>query len=328
MNTLITLLFWLFIIIVSSYFLAEGADRLGFKIGRRFMGRTILGIATTLPEIAIVFVAASKGILDVGIGATFGSNVLMITLGLSLMVLIATTKLSLNPAKELNVSFFKLDFYYLLLTAVVSVITFMNGYDIYDAIIFAGLYIGYVYQSYKESHKERTESINEGILTRKQILLYSLFIIFGSLGIFVGAGPFTENLKKYSIEIGVPAVILALIIAPIGGEMPEKLSMMLLARKGGKSVEISIGNVFGSKILNNTLLITFFILGALTYGHSVIPSEPISFTLVAMTSILTSLSMLTFVDRKLDKKDGFILFVLYIVAILIQILIVEFKIFH
>ncbi|HLI45699.1 MAG TPA: hypothetical protein VKU94_00720, partial [Geobacterales bacterium] len=306
-------------------FLSEGADRLGSKIGRRFMGRTVLGIATTMPEIAIVFAASAKGFLDVGIGATFGSNVLMITLGLALMVLVATTRLSLNPSKVLNVGSFKLDFYYLLLTAVIAVITFMNGYDIFDAIIFAALYFAYVYQSYKESIYEReNEEIDEN-LSLKKVVLYSVYIIAGAIGIFFSAGPFTEDLETFSQEIGVPAVILSLIIAPIGGEMPEKISMFMLARKGGKSVEISIGNVFGSKILNNTLLVTFFIAGALVYGHPVIPSHPLSFTLIALTGIITALAMLTFVDKKLDAKDGFLLLFMYIAAILVQYMFVEFR---
>jgi len=176
MNTILSLLFWLLIIIISSYFLSEGADGLGAKIGRRFMGRTILGIATTTPELAIVFAASAKGFLDIGIGATFGSNVLMITLGLSIMILIATTKLSLRPSKVLNVEGFKIDFYYLLLTAVISVITFMNGYDMIDAIIFTALYFSYIYQSFIESKKERMEFSHEANLSKNKIILYSCFL--------------------------------------------------------------------------------------------------------------------------------------------------------
>ncbi len=327
MNTLLATIFWLSLIIVSSYILAEGADRLAIKIGRKFTGRIILGIATTLPEIAIVFAASAKGLFDIGIGATFGSNILMMSLGLAIMVLVATTRLSLRPAKEIDVGSFKLDFFYLLFTAVIAVITFMDGYDMLDFFIFLFLYLFYSYQSYKESNIEREEMEKEAELTRKKILLNSILVLLGSIGIFFSAGPFAENLKKYSIEINVPAIILALVIAPIGGEMPEKLSLIFLARKGGKSVEISIGNIFGSKILNNTLLISAFILGGLFYGHSKIPSDPLSFFLVSLAGLVTAISMLTFVDRKLNAKDGIVLAILYVIVIYLQYLITELRIF-
>jgi len=321
MQTLFSLLFWLFILVISSWFLAEGADKLSHKIGRRFIGRIILGIATTLPEFAIVYFASHNKFFDVGIGAVFGSNILMISLGLSVMVLIATTRLSLKPAKYIETKVFSLDFYFLIITALISVILFLDGFDLIDGIIFAFLYFLYTYLAYLESKKEIKEIMLENIiLTKKEIILSTIFIIIGSIGIFISADPFTKDIKILSLEIGIPAAILSLLIAPIAGEMPEKLSLMILARKGGKSVEISIGNIFGSKILNNTLLITTFILGAI-FGANVyhIESNDVTFLIVAWAAVLTFISMLTFVDDKLSKKDGILLFLLYVITIILQI---------
>jgi cation:H+ antiporter len=136
----------------------------------------------------------------------------------------------------------------------------------------------------------------------------------------VGGGPFIDSVKNFSVEVGIPAVILALLIAPIAGEMPEKLSLYILARKGGKSLEIAIGNIFGSKILNNTLLITTFIVAVIidTGKITSIPSHEITFILVAWTAILTIVAMITFADDKLSRKDGLLLLALYIITIVLQ----------
>ena len=76
----------------------------------------------------------------------------------------------------------------------------------------------------------------------------------GTAGIFLGADPFIRSLEGFSIEVGISVIVLAVIISPIAGEMPEKISMMLLARKGAAGASIAVANVLGSKILNNTLL--------------------------------------------------------------------------
>jgi cation:H+ antiporter len=314
------LLFWLFIIVISSYMLAEGADRLGVRIGRRFIGRTVLAVVTTFPEFVIVYFAVLKGFYDVGIGAVFGSNILMISLGLAVAVLIATTRLSLRPTKEINTNVFKLDFYFMLLTAVFSVILFIDGYDIIDGIIFALFYFAYVYLTFKESKIEREETLKQESISRTTLIISTLLVIFGGLGIMVGGGPFIDSVKNFSAEAGIPAVILALLIAPIAGEMPEKLSLYILARKGGKSLEITIGNIFGSKILNNTLLITTFIVAVIidTGKITSIPSHEITFILVSWTAILTIVAMITFADDKLSRKDGLLLLALYIITLVLQ----------
>ena len=93
-------------------------------------------------------------------------------------------------------------------------------------------------------------STNKNDMT-KAILAFAA----GTLGILVAAGPFIDSLQTFSEDIGVSTIVLAVIISPIAGEMPEKISMMILARKGAAGTAIAIANVLGSKILNNSLLL-------------------------------------------------------------------------
>ena len=50
-------------------------------------------------------------------------------------------------------------------------------------------------------------------------------------------------MQGFSLEVGISAIILAVMISPIAGEMPEKISMMILARKGAAGASIAIANV-------------------------------------------------------------------------------------
>ena len=91
------------------------------KYGAKFIGRKPpLSVATTLPEIAIVIYAGAGGFYGWSRGGGLGSNLLMTTLGLSIMLLIATTRLSKAPLKGVNVATFKLDKIFLLATTVIK----------------------------------------------------------------------------------------------------------------------------------------------------------------------------------------------------------------
>lgn len=125
------------------------------RYGAKFVGRTLLSIATTLPEIAIVTYAAADGFYGIAIGAGLGSNLLMMTLGLSIMLLIATTRLSKAPLKGIPVGMFKPDKIFLLGTAVISAALFVDGYNFVDGFAFSALFITYIIMAFLEMREER-----------------------------------------------------------------------------------------------------------------------------------------------------------------------------
>src|SRR5262245_59822525 len=239
------MLLWLGELTAASFVLSYGAEHLSKKYGAKFVGRTLLSVATTLPEIAIVIYAAADGLYGTAIGAGLGSNLLMMTLGLSIMLLIATTRLSKAPLKGVEVASFKLDKIFLLATAVISAVLFLDGYNFIDGIIFAGMFGAYLIMALREMRienklKKETATgdgpdtiVKAGSLqgANREMMKAMLAFAAGTAGIFFGASPFIASLQGFSLEVGVSVIILAVIISPIAGEMPEKISMMLLARK-------------------------------------------------------------------------------------------------
>src|SRR5215218_5902497 len=148
------MLLWLAELTVASWILSYGAEHLSKKYGGKFVGRTLLSVATTLPEIAIVVYAAAAGSYGVAIGAGLGSNLLMMTLGLAIMLLIATTRLSKAPLKGVDVSTFKLDKIFLIITAIVSGVLFIDGYNYIEGIVFAGMFGAYLVMALLEMRAE------------------------------------------------------------------------------------------------------------------------------------------------------------------------------
>jgi cation:H+ antiporter len=339
------MLLWLGELIISSWVLSYGAEHLSMKYGAKFVGRTLLSIATTLPEIAIVIYAAADGFYGIAIGAGLGSNLLMMTLGLAIMLLIATTRLSKAPLKGIAVGMFKLDKIFLLATAVISAALFIDGYNFLDGFAFSALFIAYIIMAFLEMRKDRKKESLEGDsglrksehrneiseindssgpsrMFDKDMVKAVLAFVAGTVGIVFGAGPFIHSLQGFSLEVGVSVIILAVIISPIAGEMPEKISMMILARKGAAGASIAIANVLGSKILNNTLLLAVAVFGAMYHGgfYTTIELTPVlSYQVILVTSV-TIIALLPLFRKEIGLKVGILLASMYLVSLFIQFL--------
>src|SRR5574341_1923492 len=149
------MILWILELTGASYLLSYGAEHLAKSFGTRFVGRTLLSVATTLPEIAIVVYAAAGGFYGTAIGAGLGSNLLMMTLGLAVMLLVATTRLSKSPLKGIDVSTFKLDKIFLIATAAISAVLFIDGYSFIDGVIFSGLFGAYLFMALADMRQER-----------------------------------------------------------------------------------------------------------------------------------------------------------------------------
>ena len=339
------MLLWLGELIISSWVLSYGAEHLSMKYGARFVGRTLLSIATTLPEIAIVVYAAADGFYGIAIGAGLGSNLLMMTLGLAIMLLIATTRLSKAPLKGIAVGMFKLDKIFLLATAVISAALFIDGYNFLDGFAFSALFIAYIIMAFLEMRKDRKKETLEGDsgfrksehrngiseinassgpsrMFDKDMLKAVLAFVAGTVGIVFGAGPFIHSLQGFSLEVGVSVIILAVIISPIAGEMPEKISMMILARKGAAGASIAIANVLGSKILNNTLLLAVAVFGAMYHGgfFTTIELTPVLSYQVILVTTVTIIALLPLFRKEIGLKVGILLASMYLVSLFIQFL--------
>lgn len=346
-NNLLNMLFWLGELTLSSWILSYGAEHLSEKFGAKFVGRVLLSIATTLPEIAIVIYAAAQGSFGIAIGSGLGSNLLMMTLGLAIMLIIATTRLSNAPLKQIDVSTFKNDMIFLIFAAIVSFVLFLDGFNYIDGLIFTGLFAGYIILSLYEMKVEKRDKISNKNIDKisnnnndnKELLVEENIsddtsddknkflkaigtFLLGAIGILFGAEPFIHSLEGFSVEVGISAVVLAVIISPIAGEMPEKISMMILARKGAAGASIAIANVLGSKILNNTLLLAVAVFAAMySFGfEKVIEMTEILYYQMILVTIVTIVAVLPMFRKKIGLRFGFILLFMYIICILIQFL--------
>jgi cation:H+ antiporter len=87
---------------------------------------------------------------------------------------------------------------------------------------------------------------------RKPGLLISLAQLLVGLGAMVGgAHLFVEELLHIAEDVGVEPVVLALILAPLATELPEKVNSFFWVREGKDA--LALGNITGAMVFQSTI---------------------------------------------------------------------------
>ena len=203
------------------------------------VGILIVGIGTSLPELASSLVAVFAGAPEIVAGNVVGSNIanILFILGLSAVIAgkLTTSKYLIDLDIPLLVSTTAL----FLVSAWDGVITFP------EAILLLGSFVFYVMYTLKEGQgKEKDESVVKIKFTKQDTIL----MIAGLLGLIFGSKYLVESVIKLSELFGVSAGAFSLAAVAIGTSLPE-LTVSVKAALQGKS-EVAIGNIFGSNIFN------------------------------------------------------------------------------
>ncbi|HLL39625.1 MAG TPA: hypothetical protein VK357_08145, partial [Rubrobacteraceae bacterium] len=74
----------------------------------------------------------------------------------------------------------------------------------------------------------------------------------------LGAEVFVEAVGHTAETIGLPAGLVALILAPLATELPEKLNSVLWVRAGTDT--LALGNITGAMVFQSTVPVTFGVL--------------------------------------------------------------------
>jgi cation:H+ antiporter len=137
-----------------------------------------------------------------------------------------------------------------------------------------------------------------------------LLVMIGLVGLTLGGQWIVNGAVKLAMRFGMSESLVGLTIVAIGTSLPELATSAMAAYK--KNVEIAVGNVVGSNIFN-----VFLVLGV----SSTIKPLPfqtrsnLDIAVVILSSLLLFLFMFTGKKRSLDRWEGIVFVVLYVVYI-------------
>ena len=256
------------LLIIGFVFLIKGADFFVLSsssmarkhnISPLIIGLTLVAFGTSLPELAVSFVASltvQPGMTaDIALGNVVGSNIVNITLILGLTALVKSVPVSPTMHKR--------EFPYLILTTIVLVIfTFLFQVDYlivwWEALILLILFIMYIYLMVTNKNQPLEGSEIKIINQKKAVIL----LIVGILGVSIGGFMVTKGaefiavkvlVNSFSMTLSKATTLVGLSVVAIGTSLPEMVTSIVAAKKGEN--EIAFGNIVGSNIFNSLFII-------------------------------------------------------------------------
>ena len=144
-----------------------------------------------------------------------------------------------------------------------------------------------------------------------------IYLVIGFVLLIKGADWFVDGASKIADKLGIPKLVVALTIVAFGTSAPEAAVSITAAMHGDSSIDIAIGNVLGSNIMNVLVILGIScIICPLAVQKS---TRKYEIPFVIFISIL--LSAFGMLDGEIGRVDGIIfagLLVLFIIYLLIM----------
>lgn len=304
---------YIMLLIVGFIILIKGADIFvdgsssiagNFKISKMIIGLTIVAFGTSAPEFAVSVQSLLSGNGDIVLGNVIGSNILNILLivGASSMVHALSVKNN-TVKKELPTTILITTLFIVLLSDslfdhVAS--TFTRN----DGIVLLLFFLVFIYYLVGIVKNKVEEDSKENYMPLMKAFTYT---IFGIVAIILGSNLVVHNASSLASLIGVSQKMISLTIIALGTSLPELVTSITATKKG--EYDIAIGNVVGSNLFNLGVVIGLPV--ALLGGISKINFNYIDLIVMLVSAILLFLFSVN--DRKISKKEGFILLTLFVV---------------
>ena len=299
-------------VVIGANWLVDGSVSIAKRSGisEYVIGATIVGIGTSMPELAVSFFAALKGNADIAIGNVAGSNMAntLLILGITAVISpIAFTRQNLRRDIPITFGVSVL----LALFALDTLIWKSAANKIVrpEAIVLLLLFAGYMWLNFKQDKASAGPSceVPEETQEKPMGLFKSIAMIVVGLGLLVlGGNIFVDSGTNIAKALGVSDSLIAISMMAVGTSLPELATCIIAAAK--KNNQLALGNILGSNI-SNILLI-------LGVSGTVVPlninaQSFISLMLLPASIVVLWLSAFTFKKKTLDRFDGVILVLLY-----------------
>ena len=307
MSTVVEFVVALVAIIVGAAFFTNAIEILGGRLGMRqgAVGSLLAAVGTALPESMIAVVAILEPLLTgeaseegapIGIGAILGAPLMLATLAMFVVGVSALffrrrrdqgTRLRIDATTVgRDVGFFLVFFAG---AAGVGLVELPLYTKVVVALVLAFGYGLYVRRTpFSGEHLEEVPKKLLFMPCRQEPPLFAVvFQTLASLGaIIAGAHFFVDVVEHAAAGLGLPAGLIALILAPLATELPEKFNSIIWIREGKDT--LALGNVTGAMMFQSTVPVAF---GILFTPWNLAPLDLLAVVLALASGVLVYLSL-------------------------------------
>jgi cation:H+ antiporter len=277
--TIIELVLSIVGILIAAALFTNSIEMLGdrMNLGQGAVGSVLAAVGTALPETMIPIVAILGALLlggdpassgEIGVGAILGAPFLLATLAMFVIGAAAIFyKDRRETGTELNVDkrtvrrdmvFFFLCFG---LAAGIGVVNSFYPVPFFVMVAVAvGLVAAYVVHVVRTimAGGEALEEVPDDLTFWPESRFgeaptWAVVVqVVGSLAVMaLGAHYFVEAVRSGSETIGIPAGLIALVLAPLATELPEKFNSVIWLRENKDT--LAIGNITGAMVFQSTI---------------------------------------------------------------------------
>lgn len=288
--------------LVLLYVGGEALVRAAAALGQRLhmsplvAGLTIVAFATSAPELAISLDAAVNDLPGLAIGNVIGSNIC--NLGL---ILGAVTIIKAAPVRKTLV---RRDVLVMAITTLLVPGLLLDG-ELSRAegvLLVLGItsYIVLTIWDARATRSQRSADEHQVPIISDKVLPNILLAAAGLVMLVTGSRLFVSSSVAIAELIGVPAAVVGLSAAALGGSLPELTASIIAARHG--QPEMAAGNLIGSNIFNLLL-----VLGATAVVR---PLEMRSVTVIDLGVMIgiSALALVLMLTRaRVERREGAVL---------------------
>jgi cation:H+ antiporter len=258
------------VVLAGALLFTNAVEWIGHRleVGVGAVGSVLAAVGTAMPETLIAIVAllgVEEGSEDVAIGAIVGAPFLLATLAMGLVGLFAYLyRDKRDQGVQLNVHRETLErdlVFFLVLFAIAGALAWGPPAPLRIAVGIAFLiaYVFYIRLTLKGGGEVQSEeSLNPLIFERRNekredpsLFLCVVQLLVGLGAMVGGAHLFVEELLNLAKSIGAEPLVLALILAPLATELPEKVNSFFWVREGKDA--LALGNVTGAMVFQSMI---------------------------------------------------------------------------
>ena len=266
-------------ILLGAAFFTNAVEILGSRLGmgQGAVGSLLAAVGTALPESMIAIVAILEPVVsggdpeggaEIGVGAILGAPFMLATLALFVVGVSALAFARRRPqgtALGVDAATIGRDIrYFLIFFALAAAVGLAPLPFWLKAVVAGSLVAGYVrYVRLTLVSGGHLEDVPETLLALPRRpnppLLAVAAQVLASLGVIVAGAHFFVDAVEHAAEgLGLPAGLIALILAPLATELPEKFNSIFWIRDGKDT--LALGNITGAMLFQSTIPVTFGIL--------------------------------------------------------------------
>lgn len=238
----------LYVLVRGADLFVEGAKKIGASFGMSSfaIGVLIVGIGTSLPELASSIAAVMAGTTEIVVANAVGSNITNILLIVGVLAL-------LGGPVVINKNLLDTELPIFFIATVHFVFSVRDGIvDRVEALLLFGTFCAYIWYLFSSSNKAKEEMEIEPVrngVTVKDVV----FVLIGVIAVLAGAHYTVEMAIKIATGFSVPIGLVSIGAIAIGTSLPE-LFVSLQALKTNET-DLAIGNIFGSNAFNILMVV-------------------------------------------------------------------------